>query len=816
MKAHSAIPDQRNRVSRFRFGFGPEGWGPLVCYVPLVVFPLLLLWRVLFAGESFFWGTPLLQFVPWQQMAADMWRSGHLPLWNPLAGCGTPLAANYQTAAFYPLNALYLLLRAEVALSWTVAVHVALAGWGMYRWGRAAGLDRFPSLVGALALEGSGFLVARAALFPSVALTFAWIPVWLWRAEVLIRAGSHRGVNLAGLRDALWLGLALGLGLLAGHAQTACYGGLLLTAYLALRAVQEVGGGRRDTRRSTIRAGFRLFVLALISLIVGLGVAAVQILPTAELMMHSQRFRGAEYDFAMTYSYWPWRIITFAAPDFFGNPGRGNYWGYATYWEDAAYVGLLPLLLAIGAAVRVVRGRPPETVTEIPALEGSRSLAAFWAASATVGILLALGKNTPIFPFLSRHIPAFPLFHAPARWLALTTVALSALAAIGAQRSTQGRGGGSQGALAAVVGGALLIGGLVAPRVVPHIPPTFGPATARLGALLVLVGALALLRRRALWWQAAVVFLIAVDVLTIGWSLVPSVNRDLYRGGTETAAILRRQGDRVRVYWPMDPENRRWANDVHYRVKFEYLGFDGFGPDDSEHWRGMREAQLPNTGMLDGVASASNFDPLLIGRYADLLEAALEAPHVLQVMGVTHGASDRAWPGAEPVHSSGSVTFYRLPDSPGRAWVVPTAVGVPSGEALPLLAAPGFDASAEVLVEGKGVAAQGSAEGDLLGAEVVLQDGPNRATIRVTVDAPGYLVLADTWLPGWQATVDGESAALIRANHAFRALELDAGEHEIEMRYRPWSVLTGGATTLTTLALLVLGMLLSRRGRAWS
>ncbi|MEA3341562.1 MAG: hypothetical protein U9R15_16480, partial [Chloroflexota bacterium] len=166
----------------------------------LVIF---LLWRPLFAGESFFWGAPLLQFVPWQRMAAEMWRAGSPPLWNHLAGCGAPLAANYQTAAFYPLNALYLLLPAEIALSWTTALHLALTGWGMYRWARAVGLDEFPALIGALALEGSGFLVARVALFPSIAFTFPWLAVWLWRAEVLIQ--NRR------LRNALWLGLALGL-----------------------------------------------------------------------------------------------------------------------------------------------------------------------------------------------------------------------------------------------------------------------------------------------------------------------------------------------------------------------------------------------------------------------------------------------------------------------------------------------------------------------------------------------------------------------------------------------------------------------------
>ena len=418
-----------------------------ICHLSFVLF---LLWRPLFAGQSFFWGTPLLQFVPWQRMAATMWRAGYVPLWNPLAGCGAPLAANYQVAAFYPLNLLYLLLPAEVALSWTTALHLALAGWGMYCWGRAVGLERFPATIGAFALSGSGFLVARVALFPSMAFTFPWLAIWLWRAEILVQGRR--------LRDGLWLGLALGLGLLAGHAQTAFYGVLLLVAYLVFRVVQGagrtrdsaggytggIGGSGGEEQGSSLPgtslpiyqgAGSKTCSLFIVSLLIGLSLGAVQLLPTAELMLQSRRSAGVGYDFAMTYSMWPWRLITLAAPDFFGNPAQGDYWGYATYWEDAAYVGVLPLLLAV-QAVLGKRRREGRTVVRP---EQGVGLVRFWAVCALVALVLALGKNTPVFPFLFRHVPGFNLFQAPARWLAVTTVALAALAALGAQGWSAGQ-----------------------------------------------------------------------------------------------------------------------------------------------------------------------------------------------------------------------------------------------------------------------------------------------------------------------------------------------------------------------------------------
>jgi uncharacterized membrane protein YfhO len=91
-----------------------------------------------------------------------------------------------------------------------------------------------------------------------------------------------------------------------------------------------------------------------------------------------------------------------------------------------------------------------------------------------------------------------------------------------------------------------------------------------------------------------------------------------------------------------------------------------------------------------------------------------------------------------------------------------------------------------------------------------LQDAANRVTIRAVLDAPGYLVLADTWYPGWRATVDGEPAEILRANYAFRAVWLEAGEHVVEMVYRPLSVIGGGAVSLAALVLLAVGLAMTR------
>ena len=63
--------------------------------------------------------------------------------------------------------------------------------------------------------------------------------------------------------------------------------------------------------------------------------------------------------------------------------------------------------------------------------------------------------------------------------------------------------------------------------------------------------------------------------------------------------------------------------------------------------------------------------------------------------------------------------------------------------------------------------------------------------MRAVLTHPGYLVLADTFYPGWQVFVDGQESALLRANYAFRAVALEAGDHEVHFRYRPRSFVVG-------------------------
>ncbi|HOT50236.1 MAG TPA: YfhO family protein, partial [Candidatus Hydrogenedentes bacterium] len=91
--------------------------------------------------------------------------------------------------------------------------------------------------------------------------------------------------------------------------------------------------------------------------------------------------------------------------------------------------------------------------------------------------------------------------------------------------------------------------------------------------------------------------------------------------------------------------------------------------------------------------------------------------------------------------------------------------------------------------------------------------GAEHVIVRTRSPQPGIVVLADTYDPGWKATMDGTPCPILRANGLFRGVAAPAGSHEIVFSYRPWPFFTGAALSLGALGLLaLLGTVIYLRG----
>lgn len=154
------------------------------------------------------------------------------------------------------------------------------------------------------------------------------------------------------------------------------------------------------------------------------------------------------------------------------------------------------------------------------------------------------------------------------------------------------------------------------------------------------------------------------------------------------------------------------------------------------------------------------------------------------------------------------VKVYRNERALPRAYVVHQAAIVGSAdEALGAVISPDFDPRRLAILEeplpqgSLRLPAPGSSE-----AVTITRYGAHQITLTAHLLAPGLLVLADTFYPQWEATVDGKRTKIYRANFLLRAVVVGAGTHELQFSYRPTHFYVASVVSVLTLVgALILG-----------
>jgi hypothetical protein len=586
-------------------------------------------------------------------------------------------------------------------------------------------------------------------------------------------------------RDGGWLALFTGLMLLAGHAQTAWYTMLLVGLFAVWYALTQPLTPPFTWWWDRLR---RIAAVAALMLL-GAGIAALQLIPTAELLLTSSRDSGLDYDFAVNFSYHPLRSLNMLSPYIFGNPAVGTYNAQqGVFFEFAVYIGLLPLVAAFSALFGWLRNLQRDPADRQPYFKS----APFWWIIVIVAFALAMGRHSPVFPFLYRHVPTFDMFQGPVRWHLWTVFALSVLAGIGVNNWGRGARVRRWARLATVACLGIVMLSVVALIVLDiendsiHILLV---AMITTGAIAVLTGILTLRQPDPTTphygrWSLLVLIVITIDLSWAAWGLNPTVASDFYaRNPTSTAATD--STGLSRIYWTETVENS---------VKFDtYFRFDDYRIA-SRHWQAIRRAQLPNLNLVDRAYLLNNFDPLQVGDFADYLD--------LVETGYQNGAPEAL------LQAAGAETYYdefALPQAvePAgtRAWLVDAVCWHESRESLEdgLLSAD-WNPQTQIHMLGDGGCPDPGEPEAMPSDAILLNDEANRVTLEVNAPRYTWLVLADTDYPGWTATVDDKPVPIYRANLAFRAVQIPAGQHTVTFAYQARWLLPGAV--ITALALL--------------
>jgi len=718
---------------------------------------------------------PVQQYYPWRHFAVETLRQGILPLWDPYAFAGTPFVANLQSAIFYPLNVLFLVMPLWKAFTWGAALHVFLAGAFTCGLLRTLGLRRFPALIGAVAFMFNGFLVAWLE-YPAFGL---WVMIWL----PLVLLLHERAVRRRSWAWTVATGVAIGVQFTGGQLQFAAYLVIFWLAYALLRWLWPLPGERRTAWPALVVVSAGLL---------GLALAAAQLLPTLELAPRSHRpmmppssIRG----FALPFSH----LVLYLVPNFFGNPVDYNYWGHVAagrpgepgfFWESSGYLGAATLVLAfVGAGLW--RKPLPRIVLVL-----------------AVGcLLLALG--TPLYLVLYHLVPGFKQLGGVARTLYPAAFALACLAAFGADSLIGDERRDLRWfwrvAPAAVAAAILLAVARFWPMVqalsqepgLAAVPGYLARQVIIAAALLAAMFAVTGLRQRRLLaastFGAAALAVCAVDLFVFGFPFNPATDPKMAYFETPSIKYVQEHLGDARML-SIGANAMDWMPPNTPTV-FHLRDIQG---SDSLWWRRtlrLLQAAQPGAPRPDWSNLDSPILDLLAVRYL-LTTRDVTSPH-WRLAATFPDEPTRIYEHLTPLPRASVI----LSPSP----VIPSALQDPEKRAfrVPLRgAARNLDLRSRQ--------AQGKLRGESASrpAERFDEIGPNRT--RATLSAPGrgVLVTADPAYPGWRVTVDGKPAEGLVANYLFRAVAVPAGRHVVEWKYDPTSFRFGLFISLAALALV--------------
>lgn len=723
---------------------------------------------ILFFGKALFYFDVTEINYPYRAFFARELAAGRFSRWCPDLYCGLALFSESQAGYLHPLKyVLYPWMETWRALNWDFVISIWLAWLGTYLWLRRH--------VGAIAAFGGASLFALSgytwahSMHTSMINALASVPFVIWSLEIAWESGKARAIVPGAI--------ALACEVFAGHLQDALLTVALVGVYAGLKAA-SVAGARR-----------KLAVLAPAAGIIALGVllSSVQWIPSKELIDRSPRAGGLSYA-ELTYGSWsPELIPALAVREAYGTRARDTDWmdGFYPYHEMDVYMGLTGLgLAAIGARARRDRW------------------VCVWLAIGIISLVLMLGKFTCIFDYANL-LPVAGASREPVRFHVWAAMSVAALAAVGIERIA--RGGASL--TPAVIVTAVIISISIPILVYDYLPVWTEPAR--------WVKPQHIARYRWLAWELASASARTIVIVAIGWSLarsaLSSASPQARRRRAAGLALLpaldllsAHAADTPSIdpsYWTDPPPAakvlKRTPGEIRVFGTARYSsGEPGYAsePVDFLPVRDTLDWSLPTVW---GIKSSNGKTPIIPARMLRYTDNAKPFGGRFDLESVTHlvfPSPDAARTLGAPI-KTGSAYLFRNPRALPRARLVGKPVyAADEHDAVKQLKRLGAQTLDHVIVEDPlRPLAEGS---NARGTVAITRDDPETMVVAVTAETPGYLVVADTFDPGWSATVDGKPATIVPAYVAFRALYLGQGKHEVVFRYEPAGFRTGLALTI--------------------
>lgn len=759
--------------------FGPGRFSIFLGLLIVTAFP-----DVVFGGRTFFYRDFGIFGYPLAFHLRESFWLGEIPLWNPLNNCGLPFLAQWNTMVLYPLSLFYVLLPLSWSLGLFCLIHLFLAGLGMYFLARHWTVNRLAACVAGLAFAFNG-LTLSCLKWPNNIAALAWMPWLVWLAQLGWRTGGRTLVLAA---------VVGGLQMLTGGPEIILFTWLVAAAlWLVDFFPNRLTQGQALHSTPAPNRGILLPMFRFIGVVVLVaGLTAAQLFPFLDLLAHSQR-DAVFSDASWSMPRWGW--ANFLVPLFHCFPShQGVFAQYGQYWVSSYYAGIGTLALALTTLWRT-----------------REKIVWLLASLAIVSLMLALGSDGYLYAGLRKIVPPLQIVRFPVKFVVLADFVWPVLAAFAVARlqsrprpddvntqqsiSAATPQAGSTDRFPRFMMPAAMLGGIFValiglilwiaktnPFPTDNWNATLQSALSRV-VFLVLILATAVAAARATLAKARVTFglglllLLWLDVMSHAPRLNPTIDRWVYEPGLAKAELK------------FNPEPKVGETRVlvspFAEFRLNHLALTNAVDD----YLYSRMSLFANANLLEKLPKVDGFFSLYVreeSQVRSLLYASTNTtlPRLAAFLGVSQMTAPgkmiewTAQPGHLPFATAGQKEIFA--DGPTT---------------LRGLAEADFDPARMVYLPVE-AQAQATATNSATAKVTITRFAAHQIEVQVESSQSVWLVLAQTYYHPWHAWVDGQATKLWRANHAFQAVAVPAGNRTVQLVYRDPAFRLGAAVSV--------------------
>lgn len=709
------------------------------------------------------------QIYPQKYLAIQQIKQGLLPLWNPYNGSGQPLLATLHSGFLNPFS--LLLFFGVEGWAWYIILQFPLLFLATYGYSRLIQLSKISSLISSSVLCLSGVVITRI-IYGDYIYALVALPLLLTAIELFI----HKRILLF----AVLLPISIWFLFVSVQPQISLYIYCTVLLYAIVRLLKL----RITIFNKHISGVWGFLVFSCI----GFGLLGIQLIPTLELYSYANVTKASSSfifeKFLVPFSH----LISIGIPNFFGNPGTYNFWGYTDYVETVGSVGTVSLLVSLVSGLLFVKKR----------------IVAFFTTTAIVTVLLtikspitALLYNIPL-PVISTSIPT--------RIYILTTFSIAILVGYGIDymmhtcnkvrfRNT-------------IIGWSIIVLFFFC-----HISFFIFNISC-----INQVNCTNVAMRNSLLEGIFVGGFLSFSIVTY----IFFTNRIKYVAFCLLGIVICSGFYNSNKFIPFSrKEYIMPSHSVMSQLK-------SFSP---VRIRGEREAQISTDFATYYEWFDSNYyDPLYIKRYGELFSYAhtedknlgLSRSDILmdsyvedqkvadklhrlsQLVGIGYLVTKSIKNNDQVVWNQDNWNIITYQNYLPRAYVSSNVVSKNEQEILPYLFSNDFDPQKTVVIE-EDISFINNDDGivSLNFSEYTSQ----KVKINISTENEKMLVLTDTYYPGWKAYVNGEETKIYRTNYAFRGILVPSGFSTVEFVYSPLSLHIG---IFLSVFILVVWLLLIR------